>query len=446
MKSLPRKNAWYLVGLLAIVNLVNYMDRMALSVLLPAIKLDLHLSDAQLGLLTGFAFALCYATFGLPIARWADRGSRRTIVSLAFMVWSAMTALSGAAQNFWQLFLARIGVGIGEAGCIPPSHSLISDAVPASQRAGALAVHTAGATLGIIVGVALAGWLSTQVGWRQTFLFLGIPGLVLAVVVRTTLNEPARVVSAAHSSTDAELLSIKSTVQYLWNCRSYVQLALVIALATFAAFGLNQWLPSFYARSFAMSLADIGLYFGLAYGIGATVGTLGGGFLANRLSTRDSRHSLTLAAACYAAAAPAGIAIFLAPTATWALTANFLFASILGIPSGAQFALVQAVVPAQMRALASAITMFCAAMIGIGAGPFFVGVVSDALSPTFAAESLRYALMISAVVLLWPVLHCWLARKYLLADLTIALSGEPLHISELFQGNERADPMRSEKK
>jgi predicted MFS family arabinose efflux permease len=422
MKLLTSSNAWYAVWLLAIVNLVNYMDRMALSVLLPAIKTDLRLSDTQLGLLTGFAFAIFYAVFGLPIARWADRGVRRTIISLAMGMWSVMTALSGAAQNFWQLFLARIGVGIGEAGCIPPSHSLISDYVPASRRAGALAVHTAGASIGTIVGVALAGWLSTQIGWRQTFLVLGMPGLLMAAMVRITLKEPPRGFSdgAIHSARD--FMPLGPTIRYLWGCRSYVQLVTIQALATLANFGLNQWLPSFYTRTFGMNIAMVGLYFGLAYGVGSTLGALGGGFLANRLSRRDIRRPLRLAAACYAVAVSLGLAIFLAPTATWALGANFLFSMILFIPTGALFALVQSVVPSQMRALASAITMFCASAVGIGAGPFFVGVTSDALAPAFGGESLRYALMIATGFLLWPVFHCRLANKHLKADLAAASS------------------------
>lgn len=411
----------YAVGLLALVNLINYVDRMALSVLLPAIKTDLRLSDTYLGLLTGFAFAAFYAVFGLPIARWADRGDRRTIISISLAVWSTMTALSGAAQNFLHLFLSRVGVGIGEAGCIPPSHSLISDYVPADRRAGALAVHTAGATLGIVVGLASAGWLSSLIGWRFTLLTFGIPGLLIAVLVRVTLKEPKRGISDGNSQASQKVTALGPTLRYLWRCRSYVQLVLIISLATFANFGLSQWLPSFYTRAFGMDVVSVGLLFGLAYGTGATLGTLGGGVLANRMSLRDMGNPLRLAIACYAGAIPLAIAIFLAPSPTWALGANFLFAIILTIPSGAQFALVQAVVPPETRAIASAITMFCASMVGIGAGPLFVGAASDILSPTFGRESLRFALMLSTGFLALPILHCRLAIKHLHTDLTAAL-------------------------
>src|SRR5688572_2748318 len=236
--------AWYAVSLLAIVNVVNYMDRMALSILLPDIKTDLQLTDTQLGLLTGMAFALFYAVFGIPIARWADRGTRRTIIALALTVWSVMTAISGAAQSFRQLFLARIGVGIGEAGCIPPSHSLISDYVPMARRPGAFALHTAGATTGIIVGLSLGGWLSDEIGWRWTFVVLGIPGLILAFIVRFTLKEPSR----GHSDGRAANLpapSLREAVSYFLKCRTYLQLVLIVAIASLVNFGLNQWLPSF---------------------------------------------------------------------------------------------------------------------------------------------------------------------------------------------------------
>ena len=419
---LKAPTARYVVCLLALVNLINYVDRMALSILLPAIKRDLDLSDTDLGVLTGFAFATFYALFGLPIARWADRGVRRTIIFLSLAAWSTMTALSGAAQNFLQLFLARVGVGVGEAGCIPPSHSLISDYVPPVRRAGALAVHTAGATVGIIVGLASAGWLSSQFGWRLTLLLLGLPGLLIALIVRFTLTEPQRGFSDGVSDVSHEFIPLGVTIRRLWRCRLYVQLVTIMGLVTFTSFGLNQWLPSYYMRTFGMDVAAVGLCFGLAYGMGATLGTLGGGLLANRMSTRDICHPLRLAIACYATAIPLGIAIFLATTPAWAFGANFLFATILSIPVGALFAFVQAVVPTQSRALASAIAMFCASVAGIGAGPFFVGVASDVLAPTFGGnESLRYALILSTGFLVWPIFHCRLAIKYLQTDLTDAL-------------------------
>ena len=416
--------ARYVLCLLALVNRINYVDRMALSILLPAIKRDLHLSDTDLGVLTGFAFATFYAVFGLPIARWADRGVRRTIISLSLAMRSTMASLSGAALNFLHLFLARVGVGIGEAGCIPPSHSLISDYVPQIRRAGALAVNTAGAAVGIIVGLASGGWLSSQFGWRLTLLVLGLPGLFIAVIVRFTLREPQRGLSDGVSHVSRELMPLGLTIRSLLKCRSYVQLAAIIASATFASLGLNQWLPSFYTRTFGMDVAVAGLCFGPAYGVGATLGTLGGGLLANRMSTRDIRHPLRLASVCFAAAIPMGLVIFLAPPA-WALGANFLFATILSIPSGAQFPSVQAVMPAQSRAVASAITMFCASVAGIGTSPFFICVASDVLAPTLGGESLRYALMLSTGFLAWPIFHCRLATKFLQTDLTDALPCSP---------------------
>ena len=228
-------SVWYAVGLLTFVNVVNYVDRMALSILLPAIKVDLDLSDTQLGLLTGIAFALFYAGFGIPIARWADRGNRRNIVSLALVVWSLATSVSGAVQNFWQLFVARMVVGVGEAGCIPPSQSIISDYVPAKRRIGALALHNAGAFMGMVIGLALGGWLSSQIGWRLTFLVLGLPGLAVALIVRSTLREPVRGWSDGVVS-DQGLMPLKAVVGYLWARRSYVHIVMVFAIGAFATF------------------------------------------------------------------------------------------------------------------------------------------------------------------------------------------------------------------
>jgi predicted MFS family arabinose efflux permease len=405
---------------MASANLINYMDRMALPVLMPAIKAELRLTDTQLGLLTGYAFALFYAAFGVPIARWADCGIRRNIIALALITWSVMTALSGVAQNFWQLFFARVGVGAGEAGCIPHAHSLISDYVPAVRRPGAIAVHTAGATIGIILGMALAGWLGARIGWRLSFLVLGLPGVLLAIIVRVTLREPPRGYADGMTGPAIKNPPLKVAFQYLWRCRSYVQLVTIMSLAVFVNFALNQWLPSFYMRAFGMKMAAVGLYLGLAQGLGATVGTLGGGFLANSMSKRDARYPLMLAAACFAAAFPLALAIFLAPTSTWALGANFLFAVVSNMPNGTLFALIQNVVHPNSRALASALNMLSASVVGIGGGPFFVGVVSDALAPVFDGQSLRYALMLATVILIWPAIHCLLAMTHLKADLNAA--------------------------
>jgi predicted MFS family arabinose efflux permease len=415
-----RQYVWYAVGLLATVNAVNYMDRMVLSVLLPQIKTDLGLSDTELGLLTGFAFAVFYAAFGIPIARRADNGVRRNIVAVALCFWSVMTALSGAAQNFLQLLLARIGVGAGEAGCIPPSQSIISDIVPLEKRAGALGIHVTGTTVGSFLGLALGGLLASQIGWRWTFVALGLPGILLALVVRKTLHEPPRGYADGVSAPSSPLAPA-AALRYVTGNSTLLQLYAIFAFGSFAAFGLNQWLPSFYVRSFGLSTAEVGAFFGVAFGIGSGLGTLGGGFLVNRLAQRDQRWGVWIGAVCYALAVPFGWLMFQSETVEVALVFNFVFFVFVGIPNGPLFAMVQAVVIPRMRATSAAMNMFLASVIGIGGGPFFVGFVSDILAPEYGVESLRYALTAALFLLWWPVVHCLLAARTLRADIAKAL-------------------------
>jgi predicted MFS family arabinose efflux permease len=413
----------YAVGLLAAINMVNYMDRMVLSVLLPHIKADLGLSDTQLGLLTGFAFALCYAAFGIPLARWADRGNRRNLISLALVVWSVMTAACGLAQSFLHLMLARIGIGVGEAGCIPPSHSLISDYVPQERRSTALSVHTAGATLGIIIGLGLGGWLGTIIGWRLTFLAVGAPGLLIAVVLRLTLREPPRGHADGIQADASAAPSLKEVLAYLWSQRSYVHLVGAFAFGSFAAFGLSQWMPSFYVRSFGMSTAAVGLLFGLAYGAGEGLGTLIGGPLADVLMKRDKRWGLWLGAIAYAVSFPIMLGVFLTPSMRVAVALTFISFVVVGLPNGPLFAAVQSVVAPRMRALASAVTMFAASVVGIGGGPFVVGILSDAMGKWAGDQSLRYALIVASVFILIPIVHFVLGARTLVHDQEIAKTG-----------------------
>jgi predicted MFS family arabinose efflux permease len=384
-------------------------------VLLPSIKEELMLSDTQLGLLTGFAFAVFYAVFGIPIARWADTGVRRNVIALALTVWSAMTALSGAAQNFIHILLARFGVGIGEAGCIPPGHSMISDYVPVERRSTALGVHTAGATLGSFVGLSLGGWLATIIGWRMTFVAMAVPGLLLALVIRFFLKEPPRGYADGVQATES--MSIKEVLRFLAGCRSYLHLIAVFAIACFGAFGMIQWLPSYYVRSFGMSTATIGFLFGTAYGIGSGIGTVLGGPIADKLLKRDLRWGCWIGLIVYVVSVPFYLGVFFAPTAVISIS-FYMVAAITGsLVNAPLFGMIQSVVAPRARALASAITMFAASVVGLGAGPFAVGVLSDLFAPRFGDQSLRYALLVMAIIMMWTPFHFWRASKTIQKDI-----------------------------
>lgn len=410
---------WYVILLLSVVNVFNYMDRMALSVLMPFIKEDMRLTDAQLGLLVGFAFSLFYAICGIPIARWADRGVRRNIISIALALWSAMTALSGAAQNFWHLFAARIGVGVGEAGCLPPAQSIICDYVPLKRRSGVFAVHNFGLMVGMMLGLSLAGWLGEVIGWRWAFLALGLPGLLLALVVRATLREPVRGLIDKVSSDDASR-SIGATLSYLWRCRTYLWMAGFFSVNGFVQYGLYQWWPSFYARVYGLSLSSIGLHLGVAIGVGSGIGMLLGGVVANRAAQRDVRLPLIVGAVSTAVALPAAVGTLFVGSASASMWLVLVTAIFWSVSNGPAVATVYSVALPHMRATAGTITIFFASVLGFGLGPFCVGLLSDALAPTFGSEALRYAMVLPACLLPGMVIVLYGAARSLPNDLKAA--------------------------
>jgi predicted MFS family arabinose efflux permease len=409
---------WYVILLLSTVNAFSYMDRMALAVLLPSIKEDLALNDSQLGLLMGLAFALFYAICGIPIARWADRGVRRNIIAVALVVWSLMTTLSGFSQKFWHLFVARIGLGAGEAGCLPPAQSILCDYVPLHRRPGIFAIHGVGVIAGTVLGMTLVGWLGDVVGWRWTFAIIGLPGIALALVVRLTLREPPRGnFDSAHQLENQP--SFAETIKLLWACRTYRFLLLFGAAIGFVQYGLNQWWPSFYSRLFELSLSSTGAYLGLAIGAGSGIGLLIGGFVANHIAKRDVRLPLRYGAITTALAVPA---------AAGSLFVSSLWASILLVAAtallwsvvvGPMVATLYSVVRPSMRATAGAINILFTSVLGFGLGPVTVGLLSDVLTPVFGTQALRYALLAPIGALPLMVIALLAAARTLPGDLKL---------------------------
>lgn len=415
----PARYTWYVIFLLTVVNVFNYMDRMALAVLLPLIKVDLELTDGQLGLLVGFAFSVFYAICGIPVARWADQGIRRNIIALALVVWSAMTALSGAAQNFWHLFLARIGVGAGESGCIPPAQSLICDYVPRERRSGAFAIHSTGLFVGLMLGMALAGWLGETIGWRWTFVVLGVPGIAVALIVRLTLREPAR--GALDTAIDSGgSLSFMETTRVLWKCRTYRRLMLFLVAFGFAQFGLYQWWPSFYARVFGLSSSMLGAYLGMALGFGSAIGLLFGGLLSNKVAQRDSRLPLMIGVLAMLGAFLSASGSLFASSANGSIFLVFLTSLLWSVPMGPVVAAVHNVTVPRARATASAVSIFFQSVLGSGLGPFCVGLLSDSLAPEFGTQALRYAMLAPICVFPVAIIALYAAARQLPSDLQAA--------------------------
>lgn len=391
---------WYVLLLLATVNLFNYMDRMAMAILSPLIKAELELSDAQLGLLIGFAFFLFYAICGIPIARWADRGSRRDIIAIALAVWSAMTAICGAAQNFWHFFLARVGVGAGEAGSFPSASSIVCDYIPLKGRSGAFSVLGVGSHIGTMLGMGLVGWLGEVIGWRWAFVVIGLPGIALAVVVRLTLREPIR--GGLDPAPDGEVTGLpEKTLQVLWRCKTYRFLMLYFVMSAFAQSGLMQWWPSFYTRVFGISLSSVGVNMGIALGLGQVIGLLAGGLLANKIAQRDIRGPLLLGVAATVLAPIAAMGSLFVSSALVSVSLVWLTALLWSVTTGPAMATVYSIVPSRIRATAGAIAIFVLAVLGFGGGPFLVGILSDMLAPSFGQEALRYALL--APICLFPM-------------------------------------------
>lgn len=408
----------YALGLLVVVYVFNFVDRSILSILLESIKEEFQVSDTYLGFLSGIAFAALYTIVGIPIARWSDRGKRSSIIALAVLVWSGMTALTGLAQNFLHLVLARIGVGIGEAGCSPPAHSLISDYFPASKRATALAIYSTGIPIGGGLGFLLGGWLDEFFDWRMAFIVVGAPGIVLAAIVKLTLKEPVRGAFDDLRFRQQERPPVSQVLGFLRGLRSFRHMALAAALHAFYGYGAAAFIAAFFRRSHDMSSGEIGSWLALISFTAGVSGTFLGGYLSDRLGVRDQRWYMWIPACATLAFIPFAFALYLWPEPYLALILYIPGSVLGGMYLGPTFAMTQSLAVPTMRATASAILLFVINMIGLGLGPQGVGILSDLFANALGKESLRYALLATTVAFAtWSVVHYLLAARTLREDL-----------------------------
>jgi predicted MFS family arabinose efflux permease len=402
----------YAMGVLCLVNAVNYTDRMVLSIVVEPIKAELALSDTEIGLLTGFSFAIFYGLAGLFIAKLADVGDRRIILSVAIAIWSVMTALTGLAQNFLYLFLARIGVGIGEAGAIPTCNALISDYFPPEKRAASLAIFTSGATFGLTAGLWIGGYLAENYGWRLAFVAAALPGLPLALLVWMTIRETPRGVGTSGRASKREWLPAVLVLRELFNNLVYRYLLYAGSVVCFMLFGVTQWIPPLVIRRFGLSVADVGMQFGSAIGFGFASGAIVGGVVANRLAATNIRWLIRL---------PLLASLFFLPLCEFAIYAptplmTFLGIFLLNIVGGASFgpmlAAIQSVVAPTRRATAAAFFGFVTQVLGIGGMSFLIGVVSDSFAGALGnARSLQTALGGSAIIAIAGIFWFRLAAR-----------------------------------
>jgi MFS family permease len=453
----------YALIILVIVYIFNFIDRQIVNILQEDIKADLGLNDTQLGMMTGLTFAVVYCTMGIPVARIADSTSRKGVMTVSLALWSGFTALCGLATNYLTLLLARMGVGLGEAGGSPPAHAMISDLYEKEKRGRALAVYSAGLYAGTLLGYYLGGWLSEAMSWRHAFFVVGIPGVIFAVIAWTTLREPMRGLSGIRPST--EKVTFLQSFAKLWSLKAFPYYAIATGAGTFVTYGLGNWMPSFLPRTFGdlnpetlkyvgewsmpglqaavglcrsemvdgvrqlaadcavMNKTEIGLFYGTVSGVGGAIGTIGGGILADLHGAKDRRWFLWVPMWGKILGGPIFVLALLAPTPELALLLYFPGIILAAAYLGPSLAITHHLVPASMRAMSSAVLFFILNILGLGTGPFVVGLISDWITangatlaetaswigstPELAKQfSLKWA-MVAAVLITYPLCILW---------------------------------------
>lgn len=410
----------YVLGMLVVVYIFNFLDRQIVTILAEPIKVDLGLNDTQIGLMSGLAFALFYTILGIPLARLADRARRVDIITVALVVWSGMTALCGMAQNFSQMLAARIGVGIGEAGCSPAAHSLIADYYPPEKRASALSIYALGIPIGSIIGLLTGGWVAEFYGWRVAFFVVGVPGILLAVIFRLTIREPLRGMHDAAAAQNQEQPPLGETLKALMQNKTLFHIAMGGSLTAFAGYGLGQWLPAYFIRIHELGIAETATYFGLVIGVASAIGTFMGGSIADRFALKDPRIYVWLPGAGVLLAFPFYVAAMLNDNPYVAIAILVIPGFLTSLWMGPVFGTVQNIAPMRARALASALLLFALNIIGLGLGPLMVGIMSDMLSGPYPEDSLRYAIIIATTAFVWSAVHFFLAGRSIKADLEAA--------------------------
>ena len=384
----------YVLVMLTLVYAFNFADRQILVILQESIKKEMQLSDTELGLLSGFIFAVFYVVLGIPIARYADKGNRRNLVAGSLGFWSIMTAISGYAGNFIQLLLARMGVGIGQAGESPSAHAMISDYFPLEKRSAAFSIYSMGIYIGILIAFLIGGYLNQHYGWRTAFLFMGVPGIIFSLLFFVTVKEPEMGATDVRMSSSGKTYSLQTALKLLFSNKIFLYLAIATAQHVFCIYALLNWAPSFLSRLHGMTGLHIGVSLGLIFGVSGAIGTYVRKLLTERLGKRDKRYYLKVPAY--------SILISILFTAGALFFQNvYLTLFCLGVSAflqsmylGPFITVAHSLVPASARALSSAIVFFMLNLFGLGFGPLVVGIISDLLQPSLGIESLRWALSI----------------------------------------------------
>jgi predicted MFS family arabinose efflux permease len=408
---------WTVLVMLTLVYTFNFIDRQILVILQEPIKADLGLSDAQLGLLSGFSFALVYVTAGIPIAWLADRANRRNIVAASLAFWSLMTAMSGLVQNYGQLLVARLGVGVGEAGGTPPAHSMISDYFPPSSRGTALSFYSMGIYIGVLFGFAAGGWIAENFGWRNAFFVIGIPGILYAFAVLWVVKEPKRGHFDPAGAGAPAQSSLSETMAGLRRRPTFWYLSVGCAFSAFVSYGNGNFMPSFLMRNHGLSLTEVGVILGLTSGLSGATGTFLGGYMADRLATRDMRWYLWIPILGGLSAMIPAYYTLLGENTTFIVAAMIPSQILSALYLGPCIATCHNLVSPGMRAMASAILYFVLNLIGLGLGPLTVGILSDFYAEPFGDDNLRYAMASVLTIGFLGVYFLWMGTRSLNRDL-----------------------------
>ena len=399
-------NKWFVLTVLTLIYVFNFADRQILIILQESIKEDLQLSDTQLGLLTGLGFALLYTTLGIPLAKLADKYNRKNILVFSLGFWSLMTVMSGRALSFFQLLLTRIGVSAGEAGGMPPSHSIISDYFPKEQRGTAFSIYSMGIPIGILLGFIVAGSIASEHGWRIAFYALGIPGVLLSILLYFILKEPIRGHIDGHVDYIKDA-TFKEAIRALFAKKSFLYLCLGAGFTTFSSYSLNNFLPSFIQRAHGVDLITVSINLGLSIGIGGLIGALIGGRLADIKGAKNKKWYLYVPIlSCIFSLFPAIIILFTGNPKI-ALAAIFPYAMFNAAFTGPVYAVGQTLANVKMRAFATALILLFMNGIGLALGPLSAGILSDFLEPTLGNFSLRYALTLNLLSLFIAIFFYW---------------------------------------
>lgn len=416
----PRPNV--VLAMLLAVYVFNFVDRQILAILAAPIQADLGLNDAQMGMLGGLAFALLYSTLGVPLAWLADRTSRSWVITVSLVIWSFFTAICGFAQGFWHIFLARLGVGVGEAGGVAPSYAVIGDYFPSERRAFALSIYSLGIPLGSAAGVLAGGYIATRVDWRAAFIVVGLAGVVLAPIFKLTVRDRPQPVAPAGDIKP----SLAAIAASLARKPSFWFLSFGAASSSMLGYGIAFWLPSLLQRSFGLDLVQTSWFIGAILLIGGVAGMLLGGRIADKLGERSRGFYAWVPAAAFVIGLPLFAAGIYASSAWLAFLLFLIPQAMAYVWLGPVLTAVQHLVPPPARATASALFLLINNLIGLGGGIYALGALSTFLAPTYGSEALRYSMLYALTL-------------YALAALLLALAGRSLPVDWVDEAEQGAD-------